>query len=285
VYRSYYSLYSELISSKSTPLTIEQKIFFEGLGLSFSSRDGLYSLIDYQLYDPFPVTALTADLPLPFQLYCDWTTSSTIDLAMQRSVNSLSWADGQLTARGQYNRRWCSALGRQIQCTLALYNSNSSPLIPIYSLMLTLRILQPQLCIKFKWPNDLYLDGGKIAGMLVQHSAVRTLISFGLNTTFFNESYKIHGLWKDAHKVTRIKILQTWLNVLSDLLENPDNHQIEKFLTDNHLLAPNAPCKHSMLKCDEFALFERIDSSGALILRTDKDSKIVVLKEGSFILE
>lgn len=119
---------------------------------------------------------------------------STQDLARERmrsgTLRPLAViANAQSAGRGQRGRRWASPPGAALYLTLAW--PTRQPLSGLGGLSLAMglavraTLLRLGLDVRLKWPNDVWLDGRKLAGILVEAmpagDAVVALIGIGLN--------------------------------------------------------------------------------------------------------
>jgi len=274
----YYSLYQSLCLGKLCALNEEQRLFFQALGLSFHNQ----SLQDIALYDLSPYNTILPRALGPLQLYYYWIVTSTLDIAPYAPLNTIHWADAQIAAKGQYNRRWCSALGRQIQLTLSLSPSSWSLLWPIYALYKTLAPWLLGRALTFKWPNDLYLDGLKVAGMLTHHFPDRTLISLGLNTTFFQNQPKIQPLWSHPHPLMRSQLIAQWIERLYAPQPLSDE-EIALFLTQRHLVPSLTSCRFSTHS--DRMIFQNIAACGQVVLSCPVSGDLEWKNIGSFVLD
>lgn len=102
---------------------------------------------------------------------------STMDVASAlgdrgTAAGTLVLADAQLSGRGRGGRRWSSAPGAGLWLTL-LERPNDPTALPVLPLRIGLRmarVLQrwTESRIELKWPNDLYVGGRKLAGVLIE---------------------------------------------------------------------------------------------------------------------
>jgi len=120
--------------------------------------------------------ALARRLSLP-QVISLGEVSSTMDVASELAADgapsgTLVLADHQIKGRGRGGRLWTAAAGVGIWCTLIERMADSGTL-DVLSLRVGLRVasaldrLTPA-AVGLKWPNDLYLQGGKLGGILVE---------------------------------------------------------------------------------------------------------------------
>jgi BirA family transcriptional regulator, biotin operon repressor / biotin---[acetyl-CoA-carboxylase] ligase len=118
--------------------------------------------------------ARTLGLPA-VELYDE--VGSTLDVAHTRAAagadaGTLVLADRQTAGRGRQGRAWLSEPGRGVWLTLIERPADASAL-DVLSLRIGLSAasaldeLAPDE-IRLKWPNDLYVLGGKLAGVLVE---------------------------------------------------------------------------------------------------------------------
>ena len=112
---------------------------------------------------------------------------STNDLALKAAALSANCglvilADEQTAGRGQHGRRWIAPAGSSLLISVVLHPvitaRPGSPITPgslsgaliCLSAVAVARTIEPDLnrSVSFKWPNDLYLDGRKLGGILVE---------------------------------------------------------------------------------------------------------------------
>jgi BirA family transcriptional regulator, biotin operon repressor / biotin---[acetyl-CoA-carboxylase] ligase len=119
---------------------------------------------------------IARDLDLPLvQLYDEVT--STMDIAatlgdQSSPAGSLVIAAAQRTGRGRGGRRWASPAGKGLWLTL-LERPNDASAISVLPLRIGLRlagVLERWTSgpIQLKWPNDLYVGGDKLGGILIE---------------------------------------------------------------------------------------------------------------------
>jgi BirA family biotin operon repressor/biotin-[acetyl-CoA-carboxylase] ligase len=123
---------------------------------------------------------------------------STNDVAGQRVQTSnvnlplLVWTDKQTAGRGRGKNRWWSEEGSlTFSVVTDELTSGTSPgqdsriaLAAGLAVAKTLAALAPGHSVQLKWPNDVWINGEKICGILVEIPAVRSdaaIIGIGLN--------------------------------------------------------------------------------------------------------
>lgn len=127
-------------------------------------------------YDGRDAGALAALLDLPRVVLFD-EVASTLDVAHAlgergESAGTLVLADAQTAGRGRFGRNWRSDRGAGIWLTL-LERPASAESLGVLALRLALAVA-PALerftaaTTRLKWPNDVYVDERKLAGVLVE---------------------------------------------------------------------------------------------------------------------
>jgi len=127
-------------------------------------------------YDRWDGAALARLLDVPRVVVFD-STESTMDDAhglatLDAPSGSVVLTDRQTAGRGRNGRRWASASGQGIWMTV-IERPNDPSAVDVLSLRLGLRtaraldrfVASP---VRVKWPNDLYVGTGKLAGILVE---------------------------------------------------------------------------------------------------------------------
>ena len=128
------------------------------------------------LYDGRTKSDLRSLLGVPRVELCDVVTS-TLDVAHVLGAEgapagTLILAEQQTTGRGRAGRRWESRPGSGIWLTL-LERPDDPSVVELLSIRLGLAAARAldrwaTTMVRLKWPNDLYVDGGKLAGILVE---------------------------------------------------------------------------------------------------------------------
>ncbi|MBC7884955.1 MAG: biotin--[acetyl-CoA-carboxylase] ligase [Saprospiraceae bacterium] len=162
-------------------------------------------------------------------------TASTNDYAMELisktnpSEGTCIRADYQTGGRGQIGRYWHSESEKNLLISYIFYPAHLKAedqfILNIISGLAVLDLVAEFLPgVKIKWPNDIYVNNKKIAGILVQNTLREsfiksTVIGVGLNVNqmvFPNEIHNPTSIFKELSTLTSI---ETLLPVLSSKLE------------------------------------------------------------------
>lgn len=102
--------------------------------------------------------------------------SSTQDVARQLPVGTVVVAEHQTAGRGRLGRRWEAPPGSALL---------ASWVMPVHELApFAAGVAAAAACgdaIRLKWPNDLLLDGRKLAGILVERTGHKCIVGIGVN--------------------------------------------------------------------------------------------------------
>jgi len=124
-------------------------------------------------------------------------TGSTMDRAREIAADSTSRlpcgviADRQLDGRGRRGARWWQPAGSlAVSLVVAGDHPGGRPPPPAWSLACgvavaeTIRSLEPAVPAEVRWPNDIEVNGRKLAGILVETAGrQRVIFGIGINTT------------------------------------------------------------------------------------------------------
>jgi BirA family biotin operon repressor/biotin-[acetyl-CoA-carboxylase] ligase len=131
---------------------------------------------DSATYDGQDAAALSRVLDVPRLVVVD-STASTMDdahglAAAGAAAGTVVLADRQTSGRGRAGRRWASESGQGIWMTV-IERPNDARALDVLSIRLGLRAARAldryaPSPVRVKWPNDLYIADGKLAGILVE---------------------------------------------------------------------------------------------------------------------
>lgn len=147
---------------------------------------------------------------------------STNDYLMRRLPNQLNTgqvclAEYQSAGRGRRGRQWISPFGSQIYMSMYWYLEDGLSAAMGLSLVTALAVsdavkAHSDVQVQLKWPNDIYLDGVKLAGILIDLEGQalepsHCVIGIGLNLHMPEESGKlIEQKWTDLQSHSNIDI-------------------------------------------------------------------------------
>lgn len=172
---------------------------------------------------------------------------STNNELMRRAENLVSGdcllAEYQTAGRGRRENRWKGALGQQIMLSFS-WEFSSLEELKFLSLAVGVEIASALSelgfsDIKVKWPNDLYLDDGKLGGVLVETmpcgNKVIAIIGVGLNFLDIKSAdidRKVSYLNIRNLNISRNDIAILIINALHKACNNSAEKQFHKYIED-----------------------------------------------------
>lgn len=170
---------------------------------------------------------------------------STNSYLLRRLPNQLSQgqvclAEFQSAGRGRRGRQWISPFGSQIYLSMYWYLEQGLSAAMGLSLVTALAVSDAiysltNIQVQLKWPNDIYFDGVKLAGILIDLEGqalepCHIIIGIGLNLDMPEQAAEqIDQKWTDLQSHTKSKIDRNTLSaqLIHHLLKRLRQHQNE----------------------------------------------------------
>ena len=195
--------------------------------------------------------------------------SSTNILARDMNVGTVVMAESQTAGRGRYGRVWQSPIGN-------LYASfvfpNTEVLKKYLSFITGLALAEslPEFDVHLKWPNDVLLDGKKLAGILLETTEDKIIVGVGVNlvsSPIKNMLYPTTNLGGKLHPIALVKRLIIQYNALLDVLDKKGFKKIKNRWLDLAQSIGETISVH-LPNQELVGVFKGIDDHGALILKS-----------------
>ncbi|OCG79727.1 bifunctional biotin--[acetyl-CoA-carboxylase] ligase/biotin operon repressor BirA [Gilliamella sp. Occ4-3] len=209
----------------------------------------------------------------------DSTNQYLVDRIGQLTSGDCCVAEFQSKARGRRGRKWFSPFGTNLYFSMYWRLEQGIAAAMGLSLVVgiviadTLRALSGQ-DIKVKWPNDLYLNDQKLAGILVELAGktgdcAHVVIGVGVNLTMTNPDTNIvNQKWANLGNVDRNLLVAQVAKTLKSQLIEFEKHGLVPFINDWNRLDNfvNRPVK--LLIGDNIirGIAKGINDQGALLL-------------------
>lgn len=239
-------------------------------------------------YDGLTAEALATTLGVP-RLELRAVVGSTQDVAhtlaaVGAPAGTLVLADEQRSGRGRHGRAWTSAPGAGVWLTLVERPADPSS-IDVLSLRVGLAMARALDAfadgrIQLKWPNDIYVAGGKLAGILVEarwrDGAVEWVaVGAGINVVAPADQPRAAGLRRGA---SRERVLRAVVPCIRDAA------RVTGRLTEAELAEFRARDLALGRACTEpvAGTVAGIDAGGALLI--DTGSRTLSVRAGSLVL-
>ncbi len=170
---------------------------------------------------------------------------STNNYLLRRLPNQLSQgqvclAEFQSSGRGRRGRQWVSPFGSQIYLSMYWYLEQGLSAAMGLSLITALAVSDAiysltNTQVQLKWPNDIYLDGAKLAGILIDLEGqalepCHSVIGIGLNLNMPEQAAQhIEQKWTDLQSHCKSHIDRNLLSaqLIYHLLKRLHQHQHE----------------------------------------------------------
>lgn len=220
------------------------------------------------------------------------STNSTLLTSKDFTQNgTVLLAEFQSKGRGRKERTWTSNAGQNLTFSVLLKNNINEQNINLINFAASLSVAQSienlfQLDVELKWPNDILVQGKKIAGILLESTSKgnkinKVVVGIGINVNqpnfpgkFDIQPTSIRREFKVT--VSREKLLSELLNIYENSLELIETNPV-KLLNDWRSRCKMLGEKVKIIENDKLrtGIFEDIDDNGYLILKTgDKREKI-----------
>ena len=242
-----------------------------------------------QRYDGLTARDLRDLLGLPCVELRD-TVSSTLDVAHALAdagapAGTLVLADEQTAGRGRRGRRWTSPAGAGLWLTLIERPCHVSA-ATLLSLRLGIHAAQvldrfAPARVALKWPNDLYLDGGKLGGILVESRWREerldwTAVGIGINVRAPAGVARAAALGAGSSRPQLLRELVPAVRAAAAAAGPLSATELRAYAARD--LAQGQACREPVA-----GVVERIGADGALLVRVGDD--VVACRSGSLVLE
>jgi BirA family transcriptional regulator, biotin operon repressor / biotin---[acetyl-CoA-carboxylase] ligase len=139
---------------------------------------------------PAEILAGLATKRLGRKVICFQETTSTNDRALelaarQEPEGAVVAAEHQTQGRGRRERHWHSQPGQNVLFTVLFRPSWTAEQAPLVTLLMAVAVVEgihqaTGLWARIKWPNDLLIDGAKVAGILTESQAQADRMAFAV---------------------------------------------------------------------------------------------------------
>jgi BirA family biotin operon repressor/biotin-[acetyl-CoA-carboxylase] ligase len=274
----------------------------QSLGYNIESKQKLgYRLIDdTEKLLPWEITHNLKTELIGRRVYyfeeIDSTQNFAQKIALEKKENgTIIIAEKQTAGRGRLERKWTSPKGG-ISFSLIIhpkFDVSSSTLVPIAGAVALAKSIKSILDIDVtvKWPNDITLNGKKVAGMLVDASFQANNIDYlilGVGINFDIDSkklekrlskspnfYGVNSLRKKGDETPPKSLLKEFLvqfeKILLQLNKGEKSKIVKEWMKRTDSLGKKIVINTSDGKVS--GVFQGIDSEGALKLKTTRELK------------
>lgn len=183
----------------------------------------------------------------------------------------------QVAGRGRQGRGWTMLDGNFAGSTMVLLRPHDPApqtlaLVAGLALIEAVEIAAPGRSLLLKWPNDLLLDGGKLAGVLLERSGERVAVGVGVNLAAApaiagRKTASLDGAL--SPKAFAPLLAASFGRWLARWREEPAHKIADSWLTRAHPVGSQLTI-HMDSATAVSGRFEGLAADGALLLRTDQ---------------
>lgn len=205
-------------------------------------------------------------------------------------------AEKQTSGRGRRGRQWVSPFGKNIYLSLLVTLQGAVGQQFGLSLMTAIAVERALVKlgiqgISLKWPNDIYLDGKKLAGILLeahqsQPNFCQVVIGVGLNMSLDDEDARsIEQPWSALNQyqpgLSRNRVVASVLNELLLLIDDFQRDGFGDWLTywSERDIFQDQQVRVSSPAGDKEGVVKGVNRRGELLLLTDKGMETLVAGE------
>ncbi|MCW8159053.1 bifunctional biotin--[acetyl-CoA-carboxylase] ligase/biotin operon repressor BirA [Stutzerimonas stutzeri] len=216
------------------------------------------------------------------------TNAEALRLLQLEEVPFLVLAEAQTSGRGRRGRSWVSPFGQNLYFSLAIRVQGGAGQLAGMSLVVGLAVMQTLRLIGLpqaglKWPNDVYVDGRKIAGILLELTGdpadvCHVIIGIGINVNMV-EAAGIDQLWTSIREhvgmVDRNELVLTLAGTLKRYLERHAEagfSALKQEWESNHIWQGRS-CTLSTGSQDYSGVVLGVDEEGGLRLMINGDER------------
>lgn len=184
---------------------------------------------------------------------------------------TLVTAAEQTAGRGRQGRSWVAPAGRALQASLVLRALGpTAPLLPLLAGVAVCEACEALATLRtaLKWPNDVWVDGRKLAGILVEANPSErwAVLGIGINVTTSAAELppgatSLALATREAPSVE--ELLATLLGALEERLRDPADETLRSWR------ARDALATHPISWSGGAGTAAGIDDTGALLVDTD----------------
>jgi BirA family transcriptional regulator, biotin operon repressor / biotin---[acetyl-CoA-carboxylase] ligase len=247
----------------------------------------------YQLAQPIDLLDETklqqySDMPVMLHPIIDSTNQYLLDYSGGLASGTVCVAEYQSKGRGRRGRQWISPFGSNLY--LSMYWCLEDGMAAAMGLSLVVGVAVVEALeslgvegVKLKWPNDLYYNDKKLAGILVEMSgqagaAAHLVIGMGMNLAMRQEDSQIDQPWTalsqvlDGQTIERNHLAGVFIQAWQQSLHRYEQQGMAGFVEcwnriDNFL---NRPVKLMMGVNEVRGICRGINEQGAVLLETQK---------------
>jgi len=206
---------------------------------------------------------------------------STMHAAAGLPLDSVVLADEQTGGLGRHGHSWHSERGSGVYCSIVL---QPSPMLTLALGLATAEAIARAagIACDLRWPNDLMLDGRKVAGILVQLADGAAIAGIGINVNHQALPPELEATSLRMHagrELSREDILRALLHSIPSFISE-DNETILRLFTHASSYAAGRRVVVDQPGGMVEGVTAGLDPAGFLIVRKDDGTETLILAGG-----
>lgn len=215
----------------------------------------------------------------------DSTNNYTANLQKEGKIQhgTVILADEQTAGRGQRGASWTSNAGENLLLSVFLTPDNLSvndqpALTHFISLSLIDFLRKIGISGKIKWPNDIYVNDQKIAGILIENS----IRSARIAETIIGVGFNVNQRMFDGVRATSLSIQTNQHFQINDVLFSwiLEMNSLWAELNKGNLVTLKSRYKEELYLLDEMAIYSDLTGEFEGIVRDVDDNGYLILEKG-----
>ncbi len=206
------------------------------------------------------------------------TLESTNMTAHACPPGTVVMAETQTAGRGRYGRTWQSPKGNLYMSLVLPDMGKNTPYIAFLTAVAVADSL-PDFNVSLKWPNDVLLDGKKLAGILVEKVGDKVIVGIGVNIVSNpteNVLYPTASLEGRLRPMTVAKRILLQYNTLLELLDKKGFKAIRARWLSCAKGLGLAMSVH-LADSEVQGIFKGISTTGALLLKEKRSTRKITV--------
>lgn len=210
--------------------------------------------------------------------------SSTNDVAVSYPVGSVIIAETQSAGRGRYGRQWLSEKGNLFMSAVLPACDYQTPLLTFVAAIAVAESLSDY-PVQIKWPNDILLNNGKLAGILLERVDNKVIVGIGINLVNAPQQgmlYQTSSLNGEIKKTPLVQKICTALSIYSDIMMKEG---FESIRTEwlKYAVGIGEPIRVSLPNETLTGIFEALTPQGAISLKQpDNTTRLITVGDVFF---
>lgn len=205
-------------------------------------------------------------------------TTTVMDYIKQFTTNTVVITNKQTQGRGKGNRSWISQKSNNLYMAISIDSSNKNInyfnycFISAITMIESLKeLINEEIDIKIKWPNDILLNNKKICGILLENDLQKHVLIIGIgvnidSSPIFNDKilFPPTDIKKEGFVVNKDELINMFLKKFKEFDANDCNLIKNKLIKYFYNFGKEIIVKNNNEEIS--GIFKNIDNDGSLIL-------------------